>query len=178
MRVNVHLDDRDLQRGIENMRRRFPLLLRGAVRRAGTTARAEMARAVSEDSGLPVTRCKREIRVNELGDLGVQLEITGNRIPLIDFAARGPEPSRGQGRGVSYRLPGGRGRDPHAFIATMQSGHRGVFRRTGKGRLPVIQLHGPSLVNVFRNKLDFGAERARAALEDQVRQVIAFALSR
>jgi hypothetical protein len=116
--------------------------------------------------------------VNELGAYGIQLEITGNRIPLIDFAARGPEPSRGRGRGVSYRLPGGRSRDPHAFIATMPSGHRGVFKRTGKERNPIIQSHGPSLVNVFRNKLDFGAERAKAALEEQVRLVIAFALSR
>jgi hypothetical protein len=88
------------------------------------------------------------------------------RIPLIKFGARGPEPSRGKGRGVSYKLGGqGKQRVPNAFIATMPSGHRGVFVRAmgahgplqgslarlakSGGRLPIRELAGPSLGHVF-----------------------------
>lgn len=86
------------------------------------------------------------------------------RIPLMEFRARGPFPSRGRGTGVSYSLPGGRGRRADAFIARMPSGHKGVFVRSSLGlfdksrgawslNLPIKELFGPSLRRVFDNKL-------------------------
>jgi hypothetical protein len=83
-----------------------------------------------------------------------------------------------EGRGVSWSLPSGRGSDAHAFIATMPSGHRGVFRRTGIARLPIRELRGPSLVHVFRKFLPAGAARATVALMTNLRSEIAFATKR
>ncbi|KKM71004.1 hypothetical protein LCGC14_1434970 [marine sediment metagenome] len=174
--VNVRLNNSDLKLGIASLRRKFPRAIKRAVKRAGTAGRAVMTKEIAADTGLPSKRIKQEIRINQLGDTGVQLEVRGRRIPLIDFKAKGPEPSRGRGRGVSYRLPGGRGRAPHAFIATMPSGHRGVFRRRGSARSPIIQLHGPSLVRVFEKFLPLGAKRAEEALVKNLRSEISFAL--
>ena len=136
-----------------------------------------MVKGIGRDTGLPAKRIKSEIRMNEVGSTGIQIEIRGRRLPLIDFKAKGPEPSRGRGRGVSYRLPGGRKRAPHAFIATMPSGHRGVFQRRGSARSPVYQLHGPSLVRVFEKFLPLGAERGREALVKNLRSEIHFAMN-
>lgn len=86
------------------------------------------------------------------------------RIPLIEFRARGPFPSRGRGEGVSYSLPSGQGRRPDAFIGRMPSGRRGVFVRSRLGlsrksrgawgpNLPIRELFGPSLSRVFNHRL-------------------------
>jgi hypothetical protein len=89
---------------------------------------------------------------NQVGVLGVSTR----RLPLILFSAR--ETSTG----VTYRLPGGRGHLPGAFLATMQSGHTGVYRRArpsvrqSAGRpgtsfnLPIDEAFGPSPGAVIR----------------------------
>jgi len=53
--------------------------------------------------------------------------------------------------GVSYRLSrtAGRKRIEHGFIATMPSGHRGVFARGGPSRLPIREARGPSIWKVI-----------------------------
>jgi hypothetical protein len=178
VRYTVRLDDGDVRAGIKNIRQKFPFAIRRALLRAGNSGRSVMVKAIAEDTGLPQKQIRDEIKVNVVGDSGVQLEVQGRRIPLIAFKARGPEPSRGKGRGVSYRLPGGRGRAETAFIATMRSGHRGVFKRVTKARLPVVELRGPSLAKVFEKFLPLGAARAQEALTTNLRSEIKFALSR
>lgn len=176
--VNIRLDDRDLLRGIAAHKARFPYAIRRALKRTATSTTALMAKSIAQDTGLPSRFVKKEIKIDTLGDVGVRIRVEGDRIPLIAFKARGPEPSRGKGRGVSYRLPGGRGRDPNAFIATMKSGHRGVYKRTTKARLPIVQLHGPSLMGVFVRYMQQGAEHAKEALIKNLRAEISYALSK
>lgn len=181
MKVTTRLDTSDWKAGIANLRAKFPAAVRRALKRAGTSGRAEMVRQIATDTGLSQTRIRQEIRIVTVGDTAVQLEVAGARLPLIDFRARGPEPSRGRGAGVSYRLPGGRGRAERAFIATMKSGHRGVFQRRGgpgSERLPITELHGPSLVKVFEKFLPAGAARAEEALVKNLRSEIAYATRR
>ena len=178
MRVSVRFNVKGLEDGLDRLRRKAPLAIRRAVKRAGTSARTVMVKEIAKDTGLASKGIKKEIRINELGTTEIQIEVRGRRIPLIHFKAKGPEPSRGRGRGVSYRLPGGRTRAPHAFIATMRSGHRGVFQRKRSARKPIYQLHGPSLVRVFEKFLPLGAKRAGEALVKNLRSEIRFALQR
>jgi hypothetical protein len=178
VRVVAKLETSDWKAGVETLKRKFPAAVKRALRRAGTTGRNEMTKAIAADTGLGSRRIKEEIKIVEVGDTTIQLEVRGRRLPLIEFGARGPEPSRGRGRGVSYRLLGGRGRAPHGFIATMRSGHRGVFQRRGPRRLPIVELHGPSLVRVFEKYLPIGAARAEEALVKNLKHEIAFALRR
>lgn len=132
-----------------------------ALNRAINSAKVLMAQRMAADVGIGVTAVKKSLPVRQatVDRLTARLSTTLKRIPLIEFKASGPEPSRGRGRGVSYRLPGGRSRVPNAFIATMGSGHRGVFIRAGVGarkspsawskNLPIVELKGPSLGHVF-----------------------------
>jgi hypothetical protein len=178
VKVSLKLDMTDAHAGILSLKNRFPFAIKRAVKRAATSGRAEMVKLIGADTGLPAKRIRDDIKLVEVGDTGMMLEVQGKRIPLVDFKAKGPEPSRGRGRGVSYTLPGSKGRVDTAFIARMQSGHRGVFVRTGPGRLPIRELFGPSMVRVFEKFLPEGAARANEALATNLRSEINFVLSR
>lgn len=154
-----------------------PPRIRGAVvrslNRAIISGRTLMARLITEDTGIKVSDVKAAFQLEKASDsrptasLGAGMK----RIPLIQFNASGPEPSRGRGR-VSYRLQGQKVlalRSQNAFIATMTSGHRGVFvrvppstRKSSGGRsknLPIRELFGPSIGHVFMKFKDEGQAR-------------------
>jgi len=137
-----------------------------------------MARVVSKDMGLKVSDVRDRITIRDatLSRLAVTLYASAKRLPLILFRASGPEPSRGKGRGVSANL-GGRKRYPQAFIATMNSGHRGVFQRRGLSRLPIAELHGPSIAHVFTKHEQVGIDRAREQLAKNLGHELAFEMS-
>lgn len=97
------------------------------------------------------------------------------KLMLIDFSAKGPEPSRGKGAGVTYKLTGITGRIPNAFIATMPSGHRGVFVRKAKARLGIRELEGVSLGHVFGKYRPMGIARGREVLVPNLQHELAFA---
>jgi hypothetical protein len=123
-----------------------------ALNRAGAHGHTTLASLVAKDMGLKVRDAKNEIRLRQATADRLQIRLSADlrRLPLSKFGARGPLPSLGRGRGVSYRI-GNRGaqRLPHAFLARMGNSHQGVFRRVGKARLPIIQLYGPSIGRVF-----------------------------
>lgn len=171
----------ELRRDLEALGAQGPIVAARAVNRAATSGRAAMAQAIRADAGLSSQAVKDAIRIEKATKSRPKavVEVAGRRIPLIAFQARGPEPSRGRGRGVSYRLPGGRGRVPDAFIATMRSGHRGVFkRRQGAKRLPVTELHGPSIPHVFEKRFAVFLDAADKALVKNLASEISFAQSK
>jgi len=86
------------------------------------------------------------------------LKARGAPVPLIEYDAR---PTNA---GVTVRVKNGRKPIRHAFIATMDSGHTGVFVRIGTGHkrlwkrgrsrwsgLPIRELFGPSIPDAVGN---------------------------
>jgi len=147
-----------------------------ALNRAMASGRTEMVRDIAKDTGLKSAVVRDALRFREASfdhpsaELGASLK----RIPVIHFGATGPQPSRGRGRGVSWRMEGGRKRAEHAFITRVRSetqavqglsGHLGVFRRKTTNRLPIKQLYGPSLGHVFAKFRPLGLAKAREAFE-------------
>jgi hypothetical protein len=141
---------------------RIAVALVRALNRAIGSARTVMVREIARDIGLKQKDVRDALPLREATFTRPEATLAAGlkRIPLMDFRATGPEPSRGRGRGVSYRLQGGRSRIPSAFIARMQSGHRGVFARTKTSRLPIKELFGPSLGHVFAKYRALGLARA------------------
>ena len=174
------LDIEAFRKDLEDLGARAPLIMARALNRAAVSGQTAMTKAISADTGIASKNVKREIRIDKASRSKpvVALTIAGRRIPLIAFQARGPEPSRGKGRGVSYRLPGGRGRIGNAFIATMPSGHRGVFRRKARKRLAIMELRGPSLPHVFEKKFDVFRATAQESLVNNLASEIGFEKSK
>lgn len=151
MALKIEVDSKKVAVALETAPKKAGVALLRALKRGTKSAKTTGKRAVAKDTGLKAGDVAKRIRITEpkaqtlTGTLHADLK----RIPLIKFGAKGPEPSRGRGRGVRYRGKSGRGSLPHAFIATMPSGHRGVFSRAGKDRKPIRQHFGPSVGRVF-----------------------------
>lgn len=143
-------------RGVERLARRradVPQAVSRSMNRAAASAVTAISRAVATDMRVQQRRVRDAVHVQPAQPtrLVVAVFASAKRLPLIAFGARGPEPSRGRGSGVRATTPARR--YPHAFIATMKSGHRGVFERKEKSRsrkklkpgspgLPIVELFG------------------------------------
>ena len=83
-----------------------------------------LSREISERVALPKRAIRAAVRTKNFSTKA-SLTVTARPVPLINYQAR-------QGkRGVTIRVSrkGSRVRLRHGFIATMPSGHRGVFER-------------------------------------------------
>lgn len=185
---SAQLHDQDALRGLEELGRAGRTGIARALRRTGTTMRADLARDVAKNTGLGVERTKREIGTKvSVEDGTVALSTDGVRIPLIEFKARGPRPSRGRkGSQVTAIRFGTRTPYPGAFIARVYGplpsgvtspGHEGVFQRRTAKRLPIKQLYGPSIAHVFGKHLPDAAERGVEVLGKNLAHELQFALS-
>lgn len=166
--VSIHLEGLDLiEADFREMPRLTERAMVRALNRAMNSARTVMVRAIVKDTGLRHSDVRDALKLVSArpGNPMAQLSASLTRLPLIRFGARGPEPSRGKGRGVSYAFGGRRVTLPHAFIATMRSGHRGVFARRRTTRLPINELKGPSLGKVFAKYRREGQARALEVFE-------------
>lgn len=120
-----------------------------ALNKTATAARTKVIRRIAAETSLLQKVVRRAVTLRRASWKVWQaiIGIRGRPLPLIWFRAR-------QTRiGVTFQLRKSEGRKTaeHAFLATMPSGWRGVYRRTGRRRLPIKQLFGPSIREVFAN---------------------------
>lgn len=156
-----------------------------ALNATATTVRAEAARLIGKTWNMKVGAAKGQMNIVRAtrAKLVAKIVVSGRPIPLIEFDAR-PNVAQSGGKGqrnVSVRVKGQRKQLRNAFIATMKSGHRGIFVRVnaGKsgGRLPIKELFSLSLPVAFTQKqiMDalrvVSAERFNETLRQQMRFV-------
>ena len=150
--MEIAIEKRDVERMLHEAPSKVTLGTMRALNRSIASGRTLMARNVAADLGVRVGDVRERIKLSEAEPNRLVARMATGlrpRLPIIDFRARAPEPSRGKGRGVTYRIGKQARRLPHAFIATMANGHRGVFMRDAAARLPITERFGPSLGRVF-----------------------------
>ena len=191
----VTLNTKATEKAFARLKDRAPLAIARALNRSAASATTAMIRAISEDTGIKqkdlrgTTKRNRAIWSSEARPdrLVCTVYASVSRIPLMDFNARGPQPSRGKGRGVTAGLRGGAKRYPYAFIAGMRSGHVGVFsRRSAFGErksrgawspnLPIYELRGPSIYHVWKRHAAVGTQRAHEQLLKNLRSEFRFVM--
>lgn len=182
--IRLQLKTKDFARAVRRLKSRAKPAIARALNRAGVTAQTYMSRAVAKDLGLKVSDMKAVMTVKQANvqNLRVMVTVSGARISLMKFRAKGPVPSRGKGRGVTAKLPKpGKGKYPHAFIATVRTGqtneNTAVFERKGKTRLPLKKLHGPSIPHVFAKHKDEGMKAGEESLVKNLKHEFKWALS-
>lgn len=122
-----------------------------ALNRTATTVRAEAARRIGREYNIRIGAAKDEMKIRRAtaADLKAAVVVSGRPIPLVEFDARQTA------AGVSVKVKGTRKVVGHAFLATMKTGHQGVYIREIKGsakrpgRLPIRQLYSLSLPAAF-----------------------------
>lgn len=169
-----------------------------AANRSIKSGQSLMLRLVAYDTRLKQKDVRAAMPVSEasLSRPSAKLEARLKRIPLIDFGARGPMPSRGRGRGVTAKTQAGR--YPNAFIARMKSGRVDVFVRVGgqakdahgpsasrrksagawTPNLPIAKLYGPSIAQVFSRFRPQGVTRVLEVFDKNFDHELAFASGR
>jgi len=134
-----------------------------ALRKAGQTAlrdmRAEASKIVRAERPLKRKVIRDALRMVKskganLDDLSWSLLVSGKTAHLSDY------PHRQTRKGVSVQVETGkRILFKSAFIATMHSGHQGVFLRRGAKRLPIYERAAPRSLDVLKHE-----DKARAVL--------------
>lgn len=101
-----------------------------------------------------------------LQNLNAYVMSSGSRLPLIRFSVRpNSMPKKPTPIIVSVKRSGGTPLK-HAFITRVKSSHIGVFERVGLSRLPIKQLHGPSLPQML------GESKVSAYIEEEAQKLL------
>ena len=165
--IDIVIRDETVRRLQERLRafpRGWPKAASRAINRTATKARTRITRRLKDATKLRATDIRQRMRLHraKAARLAASLVILGTRIPLIRFGARQT------GKGVTFRdvLHGGRVLAPHRFIQRMPSGHRGVFRRLHRSRLPIREHYGLPLTSVFDRTPQLAAQELEAANAD------------
>lgn len=176
----------DLQGRLAQLGADMPKVMARALNRTIANVRAASVRALVTETGLPLARVRKSVEIERAtwNNLVARQFVTGKRITLADFGAREVN------KGVAYKLPTHHGFIPGAFLATMKSGHVGVFKReplpsvkrspgAWSLNLPIKVRRGPSLPFVLRNKgvLNPILAQANALLEKNLTHEIDFLVS-
>jgi Prophage minor tail protein Z (GPZ) len=131
-----------------------PKALKSALSKAGSdairTMRTEATRYVRSKKRMKLGRVREALSVTsprgarELGDLVWTLRVKPIAAPVIAY------PARQTRKGVKVSINQGSNKlIKSAFIATMRSGHRGVFKRASKSRLPIKELFTTRVIDTF-----------------------------
>ncbi|MEW6511868.1 MAG: phage tail protein [Bacteroidota bacterium] len=163
---------------LQKLAERFPKAAVSALNKTGARLKTEASRIVRKeyrakksgvDKTFKVSKATRDRPV-------VVFRSTGRRLSLTDFGARQTR------TGVTVAMKRGiRIKYPHAFIATMPSGHTGVFIRSDisseqfkkrkskssmRHGLPIIQITGPSVPTIL------GSQKTRERLTQFVKDTL------
>ena len=140
-----------------------------AINRTATGARSQAVKAIAAESGLQQKTIRQKVTIlrANMRHWAATIRIRDTRVPMITLGAKQTK------RGVTVRDKAGGGRRliASAFIATMPSGHTGVFKRRGAKRLPIAEQMTDSLARYFEETAGL-AGRILAASEERLSREI------
>lgn len=135
--------------------REVPAFLAKTVRAAGSEAirgaKTDSSRSIREKKKIRLRRVRKGLPIifpastrKDARRFVWKLKYSGEPVPLAEYAPR----QTAKGTTIEVN-PGQRKLVRHAFIATMASGHKGVFIRTEKSRLPIKELFSTNIAEYF-----------------------------
>ena len=176
--LEIRFDDdklKQLQRELKNFPKALPKVMSRGLNRTATSARTAISRSLSKRIGLKIKDVRDKLTLHRAtySNWRSAVVVSGKKFGLIKFGAKQTK------KGVTYKHERKRILVRHAFIATMKTGHRGVFLRKGPARLPIKEIKGPSLAQVYtgardqvnRIQSEFSAKLARN-IHDQVNLIL------
>lgn len=163
--------------------KRFRQAMSVGMNASARQVQAQTSRVVSKQMGVQQKRVRRSITIKPYaspGSLTATIRGSGKRLPLFEFKAKQvPAGVKASAWGKAKVYDG-------AFLATMASGHQGVFKRNGpkrkmisgtykgKMRQPIEELWGPGIASTMLEQaisaqlVEYGEERMLANLNRQL----------
>ena len=152
MKLDIQIDTKFAERELQELSRDIQQkALSSALNKTASRARTAAARAIRDQYQLSSRAVRNAIRIKRSNyrTLTVTMLVEGKPFPVMAFSAKQNK------SGVSFRLKGRRVMIPHAFIATMSSGHKGVFARGGYPKAVGVIKTGEA----WGGKFSFGVNR-------------------
>lgn len=149
-----------------------------AINRAAESARTEAVRKVRERYYVKAKDVRETIRIIKATyeNQAAVIYAKGSPLTLSKFRITPSKPStKRRKKPIIARVVRGEGGPiPGAFVARMQSGHIGVFKRAGKTRLPIQELYGPSVPQMLGHEsvTEYVEEKAKEKLEERLEHEI------
>ena len=132
------------------------------VARQGATAGKQ---AVREQYTIPAAKLNEATKIKPASsnDQSAKIIVTGRPLSMDYYRAlknkiKGATAMIIKGKRVT--IPGDKGEGTKTFVATMKSGHKGIFYRSSKSRLPVVERKGPSAPDLMGSRRAFNAIQA------------------
>ena len=153
MEVNVRIDVKNVEKMLADFPANIiPPAIARALNKTIQSAKSTATKSIAANIGIKQQDVRSVLDIDKANrnNLTAILKASSKRrLPVIKIDPRATQDESG----VSYKGQDGQIRHiDHAFIATMRSGHRGVFKRKPDAkRLPIIELQGPSIQKVFVN---------------------------
>ncbi len=113
-------------------------VMRRAYGRVIGMAQTRVVRLSAKRISIPQKHVRARTKPGFARGMSRSIKVKSGWIPLAELGARAGR------RGAIVK---GRKSVRGSFMATMGNGHAGVFKRTGKSRLPIYQLYGPNPAN-------------------------------
>lgn len=133
----------------------MPKAMKNATNRAMQSAKTEASRKVRETYYIKNKDVTSTIRAHRasISNLSARIVSKGNLLALSKFKVTPKTPQPKRKRAIIARVKRGEGGPVRgAFVASMNSGHTGVFKRAGLARLPVTELYGPAVPQMMDNQ--------------------------
>jgi len=139
----------DVIETLAGVRNGAPRAINAAINRTLTTGRSNLVKRVRQEIKISASdfRDAISLKKSSFSNLSGSIRLSRKRMPLSRFSPV-QEPA---GASVLVRMGAGRQVLKHTFLATMKSGHLGVFERIGAKRLPIRERYGPTIVGVVGN---------------------------
>ncbi|MFA5803688.1 MAG: phage tail protein [Melioribacteraceae bacterium] len=148
--------------------------VKNAVNKATLSATTKTARqgategksAVRETYNIPASELNKATKIvsANANDPTAKIRVTGKPISLDKFKARWKRKNTAGAtaeiiKGKRVVIPGDKGEGTKTFIATMKSGHTGIFYRISKKRLKIWERKGPSAPDLMSSRRAIDAIR-------------------
>lgn len=158
--------------------------LKRALRKAGATALRDMrseaskrirARKRIKASYVRKAMTLRRAKGGDIADMEWALDVSGEPVPLVAY------PHRQTKKGVSVEVNRGKRTIlAGSFKATMKSGHKGVYKRSGATRLPIKEVRGSRPVDALlhEGEAEAVAERGGTSFSETFTRVLPIELGK
>ena len=181
--IEIRFDDaklKQLEKELKGIPRALPKVMSRSLNRTASSARTDITDSIYKKTKIKKKYIRRGLKQIRATYRNWRSAVLGKyyAVPLISMWARQTK------KGVTYRKIGAKNRIliRHAFIAKMQSGHKGVFKRRLKSRLPIDELYGPSLTHQWfesnRDKVKAIIDESRSKLAQSVHDQVQLILKR
>jgi len=168
---------KELSKEIDSIAKKLEIAGVRALNKTATQSRNLASKNIRQVLNLKASRIKRILKITRASKNKMVSSVRAGYQPIPLIYYNGVRQVK-KGVSVTMRKDKSRKVFKGAFMATMPSGHKGVFRRKSKARLPIKELKGPNPQKVFAENIGIITQQSGDILERVYNNELKFIFSK